>query len=117
MGGNRNCWKEDRSRKKKVSTESNLPCLPPSMLRHTKEADLMGSATTELQIHSVTASEVYNCAAFPIGSDAKTSKVFFQSQFVGKMLSLDKKHLFVVPPGPVPCGEKWLQKTCFLKKT
>lgn len=79
MGGNRNRWKESGSRNKKFSTESNLPSLPPSMLRHTKEADPMGPVATELQIHPVTDSEVYNCAVFPIGSDAKTFKVFFQS--------------------------------------
>lgn len=57
-GENRNRWKESGSRNKKVSTESNLPCLPPSMLRHTKEADPMGPVATELQIHPVTASEI-----------------------------------------------------------
>lgn len=51
--------------------ESELPCLPPGMLRHTKQADLAGPVAAGHQTHSVTASEVYNCAAFTIGSAAK----------------------------------------------
>lgn len=35
-------WKKNRNRKKKASMESKLPCLLPSMLRHTKQAELMG---------------------------------------------------------------------------
>lgn len=84
MGGSRNRWNESGSRNKKFSTESNLPSLPPSMFRHTKEADPMEPVATELPIHPVTASEVYNCAAFPIGSDAKVSKCFFKVHLWGK---------------------------------
>lgn len=76
-GGNRNRWRESGSRNNKVSTES--PSMPPSMLKHTKEADPIGPVATELQIHPVTASAVYSGAVFPIGSDTKTFKVFFQS--------------------------------------
>lgn len=32
------------------------------------------------------------------------------------MLSLDKKYLFVVPPGLPPCGQKWLQKIVSWKR-
>lgn len=53
---------------------------------------------------------------FPLEMMQTLPKCFFQSQFVGEMLSLDKKYLFVVPPGPPPCGQKWLQKTVSWKR-
>lgn len=63
------------NRKKKVSMESKLPCLLPSMLRHT----VSRPEAKEHQIHPVTDSNTYSCAAFPIGSDTKAFKVVLQS--------------------------------------